>query len=253
MITLNTVRAESASSATQAPSAPRPQTDGAAPPAAIAAATVGISPLARLLADSAQLMESRAAGMSAAERQGLAEQAMNEISGPAYHARQDEYNNQMPKGGDAERLQLAASSTAFLQARQGGAMSAANPFSGLSREQLAAIVNDDSGRYTVNERRAADYAASDQEQAWRRQAVQAARAEYESTGSRRGFFEEVLRHYQGLPTFEQARYPSDYVEQLQNRIRLEPKLDNGDQDDSLWFPVRQLDNPPISNPQATQA
>ncbi|WP_199153379.1 hypothetical protein [Chromobacterium sp. ASV23] len=242
-------------SSSSSPVATSPRSDAAKPVTTGSATIPGsvetqISPLARLLADSTQLMETRVSSMPPSEQKSLADQAMNQISGPSYHARQNEYDRQTPQSDDPARLQLAASATAFLHARQGGKENVPNPFSGLSREQLTAIVNDDSGRFTVNERRAADYAASDLEQAWRRQAVQAARAEYESSGTRRGFFEEVLRHYQNLPVLEQARYPSDYVEQLKNRIRLEPEIVNHNREDAIWLPIRQLDKDPISNPQA---
>ncbi|QYG07833.1 hypothetical protein [Janthinobacterium sp. PAMC25594] len=53
---------------------------------------------------------------------------------------------------------------------------------------MSAITNDDSGTFTINERRAAFTQAYDEEQAWRSQVVAQAMAEYNTTGKMTNFF-----------------------------------------------------------------
>ncbi|WP_323636766.1 hypothetical protein [Pectobacterium polaris] len=58
----------------------------------------------------------------------------------------------------------------------------ANPFRGMPREQLALIAYDESGDFTVNERRAAWLESYDQEQQWKRAAIAKMDEEYNRTG-----------------------------------------------------------------------
>jgi hypothetical protein len=58
---------------------------------------------------------------------------------------------ELPKSGDKDRLASAKQATEFLQ----GKKDVKNPFAGKSRDELTAIVANDTGDYTVNERRAA--------------------------------------------------------------------------------------------------
>jgi hypothetical protein len=58
---------------------------------------------------------------------------------------------EVPKAGDADRLASAKQATEFLAGKEG----VKNPFAGKSRDELTAIVANDTGDYTVNERRAA--------------------------------------------------------------------------------------------------
>ncbi|MHA6908483.1 hypothetical protein ACQUJS_08610 [Ralstonia pseudosolanacearum] len=92
---------------------------------------------------------------------------------------------------------------------------------GRSRDQLGLIAYDDSGTFTVNERRAAWSDAYDQEEAWRRQVIAQGEPEYQAAGKQNDFFAALLKPYQGLPAIEQAQYPSSYASQLQAWIRLD--------------------------------
>jgi hypothetical protein len=58
---------------------------------------------------------------------------------------------EVPKSGDTDRLASAKQATEFLS----GKKDVKNPFAGKSRDELTAIVANDSGDYTVNERRVA--------------------------------------------------------------------------------------------------
>lgn len=56
---------------------------------------------------------------------------------------------EVPKSGTPERLEAAKKATAFLNGK------GVNPFSAMNRDQLTAVIANDGGDYTVNERRAA--------------------------------------------------------------------------------------------------
>lgn len=60
-------------------------------------------------------------------------------------------DSEVPKSGDTERVASAKQATEFLA----GKKDVKNPFAGKSRDELTAIVANDTGDYTVNERRAA--------------------------------------------------------------------------------------------------
>lgn len=122
---------------------------------------------------------------------------------------------QRPVPDDAGASASADAATAFVNGK------GSNPFAGLSREQLSTIANDESGTFTVNERRAADTQAYNEEQAWRSQVVAKAMQEYNQTGKMTNFFKDVLAHFESLPALEQAQYPEDYAASLKEKIELD--------------------------------
>ncbi|WP_300759702.1 hypothetical protein [Janthinobacterium sp.] len=166
---------------------------------------------------------SRAESSTSANIQGLDHQALaarlnaniRDINYPLDAAHKEAAAQQAPQPNDAASARSAAAATAFIDGR------GANPFAGLSREQLAAITHDDSGTFTINERRAAYTQAYDEEQAWRTQVVAQAMHEYDTTGKMTDFFKSVLSHFEGLPKLEQALYPEDYASDLQDKIKLD--------------------------------
>ncbi len=123
---------------------------------------------------------------------------------------------QLPQPNDAAAAQSAKAATAFVNDSAQG-----NPFAGLSREQLATITHDDSGTFTLNERRAAFMQAYNEEQAWRTQAVEKAQREYSDTGKLTEFFKDTLAHFIDLPKTEQALYPANYAADLGDKIKLD--------------------------------
>ncbi|MFZ4878372.1 hypothetical protein ACL9RI_25080 [Janthinobacterium sp. Mn2066] len=166
---------------------------------------------------------SRAESSTSANIQGLDHQALaaklngniKDINYPLDAAHKEAAARQLPQPNDAASARSAAAATAFIDGR------GPNPFAGLSREQLATITHDDSGTFTVNERRAAYTQAYDEEQAWRTQVVAQAMHEYDTTGKMTDFFKSVLSHFEGLPKLEQALYPEDYASDLQDKIKLD--------------------------------
>lgn len=145
---------------------------------------------------------------------------MSQIQGDTYFANKAKHDAEIPKTSDPELLARAKQATEFVN-RSSNNGNEKNPFAGLSREQLASIVYDDSGTYTVNERRAASYEADRQEEVWRVKVINQAIAEYNSTGKLTNFFTSVLDHFKELPAIEQAQYPKDYASDLESKIKLD--------------------------------
>jgi hypothetical protein len=121
----------------------------------------------------------------------------------------------LPDTDDAERLARAEQASRFING------SASNPFTGLSRNELSLIAYDDSGIFTLNERRAAWAQAAVEEQAWRQKVAAQARDEYSHTGKLTTFFNQVRDHYDGLPAIERVQYPENYAGNLQGLIALD--------------------------------
>ena len=86
---------------------------------------------------------------------------------------------------------------------------------------MDAVVYDNSGSFTVSERRAAFVQVEKIEEAWREKVVAEANYEYNSTGKLTNFYTSALDHYKSLPNIEQAQYPSDYAEKLKKWISMD--------------------------------
>jgi len=71
-------------------------------------------------------------------------------------------------------LARAKQATQFVADVEKGGHSVVNPFSGLSDRQLDAVIYDDSGTYTVNERRAADFEVGNRNYTWEKKLQQKA-------------------------------------------------------------------------------
>lgn len=179
-----------------------------------------ISSLARQLVASTSRAEERDKTLTRSELADKAKAALSQIQGDTYFANKAKNDSEIPKTSDPELLARAKQATEFVN-RSSNNGNEKNPFAGLSREQLASIVYDDSGTYTVNERRAASYEADRQEEVWRVKIINQAIAEYNSTGKLTNFFTSVLDHFKELPAIEQAQYPKDYVSDLESKIKLD--------------------------------
>lgn len=188
-----------------------PRSDGVTAP--ISAVTV--STLARQLSEAATRAHTRDAHLDRFDLAQKATERLGSITGDRYFASKAQHNAEIPYTDDPQRLARARQATGFVNGAAG------NPFKGMPRDQLALITYDDSGAFTVNERRAAWEESSRQEEAWRKGAVAQAMNEYDRTGKLTHFFTQVLDHYNGLSGIEQAQYPQDYASQLQEMIDLD--------------------------------
>ncbi len=179
-----------------------------------------ISNLARQLAASASRAEARDKTLNRSELADKAKNLLGQISGDSYQANKKIHDGEVPKTSDPELLARAKQATEFIN-RSSNTGNEKNPFSGLSRDQLSNIVYDESGTYTVNERRAAWMESSKQEEVWREKVIAQAIAEYNESGKLTNFFSSVLDHFKELPAIEQAQYPKDYVSDLESKIKLD--------------------------------
>ncbi|WP_426117852.1 hypothetical protein [Pseudomonas sp. DSP3-2-2] len=179
-----------------------------------------LSGLSLQLAASAKRAEVRDQTLDRQQLRVEAQRLRHQILGDAYQAQKEIHNSEIPKTTDPDLLERAKQATLHVVHSDRHDRSVKNPFAGLSREHLNFIVYDESGAYTINERRAAWYQVSDIETDWNRGLWGPAEAEKAATGGRKpGFYTEVLNHYKTLPLVEQADYPEDYETRLLANIK----------------------------------
>ncbi|WP_397450270.1 hypothetical protein [Pseudomonas sp. NA-150] len=174
-----------------------------------------LSTLSRQLSESAVRADHRDNSMSRNELGEFAKRVKGILIGDLYQANKAKHNREVPDTSDPELLERAKKATDFLTKKFAGDYTGENPFAGLSREQLTAIVYDEGGPYTVNERRAAWGASREIEQQWRSKTISDSWVEGATGGKTPNYFTEVLAHYRSLPLIEQAQYPEDYEAKLQ--------------------------------------
>lgn len=177
--------------------------------------TSHLSVLSLQLSDSAAQAAARDSSLSSKALGAKASELLGRISGDGYFANKAANDAEVPDTEDLGLVARAQNATQFVNGN------GKNPFSGMSREQLSLISYDDSGRFTVNERRAAWSESSDQEFAWRQKVVANSIAEYNGTGKLTTFFTAALEHFKELPPIEQAQYPDSYQTKLQDWIALD--------------------------------
>ena len=177
--------------------------------------TSRLSVLSAQLSDSAAQAAARDSSLSSKALGAKASELLSKIAGDGYFANKAASDAEVPDTEDLGLLARAQNATQFVNG------SGKNPFSGMSREQLSLISYDDSGRFTVNERRAAWIESSDQEFAWRQKVVANSIAEYNGTGKLTTFFTAALEHFKDLSPIEQAQYPDSYKTKLQDWIALD--------------------------------
>jgi hypothetical protein len=162
-----------------------------------------------------------------------AERLLSQILGDVYQADKASHNTEVPRTIDPDLLDRARQATDYIVRSDKHDRNVKNPFISLSRDQLNLIVYDESGLYTVNERRAAWYGVSDIEAKWNRKLMCDENLESAMNGGRTPmFYAEVMAHYKTLPLIEQVQYPDNYEAKLLVRIdeasnplkRKEPKF-----------------------------
>ncbi|SHN00065.1 hypothetical protein SAMN05216593_105304 [Pseudomonas asturiensis] len=172
----------------------------------------GFSSLSLQLSEIATRAASRDSTSSYKELNATAERQLSQIAGAGYNANKARYDAETVDTEDPDRLARAKTATQFVNGGRD------NPFAGMPRSQLSLIAYDDSGTFTVNERRAAWMEDFQQESQWRQQFAARAIAEYNATGKLTHAFAESLQHFKSLPAIEQAQYPQDYEAKLQDWI-----------------------------------
>lgn len=172
-----------------------------------------ISPLAQLLSDAAKRAADRDAGTDRNGLKVIAEQVTRAIHSPVYEESKATRDAEIPDSDNPQRLAQARQASAFLDNK------AANPFAGMSTEQLSLIMHDSSGAFTVNERRAAFEESADQHQAWARAVSQKLMDEYNRDGQMSPkTLMGILDYYQALPPIMRAQLPDSYEHDLNKLI-----------------------------------
>ena len=180
------------------------------------AVTVSVSSFANRLGRAAAAFDATSGKLSPRQLGDKVRDTIARISYPLTDANLAEKAKEVPEPGDAAALASAAAASAYV-----ADLSGPNPFAGRSRDQLSAIVNDESGTFTTNEKYAAHRQANDEEQAWRSKAVADAMNEYHRSGKLTNFFRSALSHFNELPRAEQSLSPANYAADLQDKIDLD--------------------------------
>lgn len=181
---------------------------------------VGISTLSRQLSESLARATIRDKTLSKSDLSFEAERILRQILDDTQQSADNDNSKNTPTTKSPELLDRARQAADYVASSDRHDRSGTNPFNGLSRELLNAIIYDEAGAYTINERRAAYYAVFDIEREWRCQARGILNAEsFAKVPNNSKFYIEVLVHYRSLPTIEKARYPDDYEARLEAAIK----------------------------------
>ncbi|SHN23550.1 hypothetical protein SAMN05216593_11631 [Pseudomonas asturiensis] len=167
-----------------------------------------LSNLARQLNDSAARANSRDALLNSKELGTLARSVIDKLTDSSYPTNKAIHDAEVPDTQDPELLERARQATRFTNGQ------ANNPFAGLSQDTLRLIIYDESGDFTLNERKAAYRENYQQQEIWNREMCQRYVDEYNETGKSTQTLFMILAHYNDLPPIEQAQYPADYVANL---------------------------------------
>ncbi len=203
------------------------------PDAALEAGTnnkssVSFSSLAQQLNEAAQRSTERETNLTRQELAQKGQALLKTFTGDGYYDNKKTHDAQVPDTEDPAHLARARQATAFLNAPN-----KPNPFKGLSQEQLALIAYDESGTFTVNERRAAWIESNAQEQVQRRILCKKMEDEYNRTGKVANTLLDVYKFYQSLPSIERAvQIPAAYEDQLLARINAGASFQTRQE---LWF------------------
>jgi hypothetical protein len=181
-----------------------------------------ISSLAKQLSAAAERAALRDSQLSRSELADLAASILDRLGGLSYSLAKDFYDSQLPDTDNAELLARARQANDFASGK------GSNPFKGFSREQLSLIIYDESGAFTVSERRAAMFEKTDQHNQWAQSISGKMNAEYQRTGRIDEGLHEILDFYNALPPIEVAEYgnyEADIMMQLSQHEVPQPEFD----------------------------
>lgn len=185
-----------------------------------AADKASFSTLASQLNESAERAAKRDAGMTHEELGKYGHDRINEFTQETPKVNSGTRAMEVPKTQDPELLDRARAASAFVTRTLAGDKYAKSPFENLSREQLNLIAYDDSGSFTLNERRAAWQGVQTLDETWRKVAIPQGTIEQIRTGKASKFYNEALSYFKSLPTIEKAvNYPKDAQAILESRIK----------------------------------
>lgn len=178
------------------------------------------STLASQLNESAARAAKRDAGMTFEELGQYGRNRIKEFTQETPKANSGTRAMEVPNTNDPELLDRARAASAYVTRTLAGDKNAISPFEKLSREQLNHIAYDDSGAFTLNERRAAWQGVQKMDDAWRKVAIPQGDLEQIRTGKASKFYSEALSYFKSLPAIEKAvDYPKDAQAILESRIK----------------------------------
>lgn len=177
-------------------------------PAATATDKATFSTLAAQLNESAARAQKRDAVMTHAELGQYGRNRIDEFLIEGRTVNSGTRAMEVPKTNDPELLDRAREASAFVTRTLAGDKNAKSPFENLSREQLNLIAFDDSGAFTLNERRAAWQGVQKMDEDWRKVAINEGVIEQARTGKASRFYNDALSYLKSLPAIEKAvSYP----------------------------------------------
>lgn len=171
-----------------------------------------ISPMARQLSDALQRANQRDASLSRDQLRVVAQKALDQIHSVRIAAPHAINDNERPDSDDPQILDRARRATDFKNNL------GPNPFKGMSPELLAAITYDDSGTFTLHERRAAWSESYDQREAWGCRVAAGVMLEYSLTRKVTKAYGQMLDYYRTQPPIEQAQMPDNHEKDLLDKI-----------------------------------
>ena len=174
-----------------------------------------VSMLARQLSEAAERAAARDASMSQTQLAALAKSLESKFFGAAYPSNKAQANAEVPDTNDPELLARAKQATKFVNGQ-----GATNPFKGLSRQQLALIMYDQSDAFTINEHYAAYSEYNQQYQAWASKVCAQAQIEQQQTNTFTNFYKACIAEYMAASPIEQSTYHPEYVSRMEYYIKL---------------------------------
>lgn len=181
-------------------------------PTVSAPVTITLSSLAQQLSDAAARAAERDASLTRNQLGDKARQIIDTLIGQSYDLNKAKHDAEIPDTTDPMHLERARQATKFLNGEGG------NPFHGMDRQQLVLIAYDESGTFTINERRAAWTEEKRQDQEWRVRICAEMTEEYNRTGKVVDSLIKIREYYKSLPPILEAQLPDGYQAQLNARI-----------------------------------
>lgn len=178
-----------------------------------AAAGISISSLSQQLNAAQARADVRDSSLDRDALAAKANSVIDQFFGSSYQQNKAKYDAEVPNTNDPAHLERAKQATAFANGQ------GSNPFEGLPRDQLTLIAYDESGTFTVNERRAALLEQRAQTFAWKAQiADEMIRQWHEKHGDISDALKSIMDYFDNLPPIEEAQYDSSWRQNLQNNI-----------------------------------
>jgi hypothetical protein len=163
-----------------------------------------LSALSKQLSAAAQRALARDGELSRTQLAALATSIYEKLMGATYTLSKSVHDEFLPDTDNPELLDRAQRANDFAKGL------GPNPFAGLSAEQLSLITYDESGDFTINERRAAALELGRQRSEWTVYITQKMEGERLKTGGNEQGIREIIEYYRALPPIEEAQIQGNW-------------------------------------------